>query len=80
MRQIEPVDEQQEIARVQASVLPNSAQNKLPRATAFDVADAADAQEMAPGYDQLQPQPMARELKACRVFMDRMTLVRIIRP
>lgn len=63
MRQIEPVDEQQEIARVQASVLTNSAQNKLPRATAFDVADAADAQAMAPGYDQLQPQPMARELK-----------------
>ena len=63
MRQIEPVDEQQEIARVQASVVTNSAQNKLPRATAFDVADAADAQAMAPGYDQLQPQPMARELK-----------------
>ena len=63
MRQIEPVDEQQEIARVQASVLPNSVQNKLPKATAFDVADAADAQAMAQGYDQLKPQPMVRELK-----------------
>ena len=63
MRQIEPVDEQQEIARVQASVLPNSVQNKLPKATAFDVAVAADAQAMAQGYDQLKPQPMARELK-----------------
>lgn len=63
MRQIEPVDEQQEIARVQESVLPNSVQNKLPKATAFDVAHAADAQEMAQGYDQLKPQPMARELK-----------------
>ena len=63
MRQIEPVDEQQEIARVQASVMPNSVQNKLPKATAFDVADAADAQAMAQGYDQLKPQPMVRELK-----------------
>ena len=63
MRQIEPVDEQQEIARVQASVLPNSVQNKLPTAKAFDVAHAADSQEMAQGYDQLKPQPMARELK-----------------
>ena len=63
MRQIEPVDEQQEIARVRSSVLPTSVQNKPPRTTAFDVADAADAQVGTQGYDRLQAQPIARELK-----------------
>ena len=68
MRQIEPVDDQQEIARVRASVIQTTVAPKTPTATAFDIADAADAQSSPMGYDGLQAQPRARELKATPGF------------